>query len=349
MTQPAYDAVLVLSFGGPEKPDDVIPFLENVLRGRNVPRERMLAVAEHYYHFGGKSPINDQNRALIAALKHELGSHGLKLPVYWGNRNWHPLLADTLRQMRDDGVRNALAFVTSIFSSYSGCRQYLEDIERARAEVEGAPEIQKLRKFYNHPLFIEAQTDEVRDALKDTAFGTRTPQLIFTAHSIPHSMAETSDYQKQLQESCRLVAERLRISEWRLVYQSRSGAPGQPWLEPDIADVVRQLNAGDDVVVVPIGFVSDHIEVVYDLDTEAQAIARERSVNLVRASTVGVHPKFLQMIRELIEERFGLCQPRAVGHYAASHDVCPAGCCPAPARRVSSTLSDSSPRAIAQR
>src|ERR1700685_850120 len=181
MPDPAYDAVLVLSFGGPEKPDDVIPFLENVLRGRNVPRERMLAVAEHYYHFGGKSPINDQNRALIAGLERELASNGLSLPIYWGNRNWHPLLADTLRQMRDDGVRKALAFVTSIFSSYSGCRQYLEDIDRA--QVEGAPEIHKLRAFYNHPLFIEAQADEVREAL-----GNLAAQVIFTAHSVPASM-----------------------------------------------------------------------------------------------------------------------------------------------------------------
>jgi ferrochelatase len=328
MVETAYDAVLVLSFGGPEKPDDVIPFLENVLRGRNVPRERMLAVAEHYYHFGGKSPINDQNRALIAALKLELASHGLKLPFYWGNRNWHPFLADTLRQMRADGVRKALGFVTSIFSSYSGCRQYLEDIERARAEVAGAPEIHKLRKFYNHPLFIEAQADEVRRAL-----GGRAAPLVFTAHSVPLPMAETSDYQKQLQESCRLVAESLGSNEWRLVYQSRSGPPSQPWLEPDIGDVIRQLDRGAEVAVVPIGFVSDHIEVIYDLDTEAQAIARERGVNMVRAPTVGVHPKFLQMIRELIEERLGLCQPRAIGQYPASHDFCSADCCPAPARR----------------
>ena len=327
MVETAYDAVLVLSFGGPEKPDDVIPFLENVLRGRNVPRERMLAVAEHYYHFGGKSPINDQNRALIAALKLELASHGLKLPIYWGNRNWHPFLADTLRQMRADGVRKALGFVTSIFSSYSGCRQYLEDIERARAEVAGAPEIHKLRKFYNHPLFVEAQADEVRRAL-----GGRAAPLVFTAHSVPLPMAETSDYQKQLQESCRLVAESLGSNEWRLVYQSRSGPPSQPWLEPDIGDVIRQLDRGAEVAVVPIGFVSDHIEVIYDLDTEAQAIARERGVNMVRAPTVGVHPKFLQMIRELIEERLGLCQPRAIGQYPASHDFCPADCCPAPAR-----------------
>jgi protoporphyrin/coproporphyrin ferrochelatase len=320
MPAPAFDALLVLSFGGPEKPDDVIPFLENVLRGRNVPRERMLAVAEHYYHFGGKSPINDQARALIVALEDELATHGQRLPIYWGNRNWHPLLADTLQQMKADGVRRALAFATSIFSSYSGCRQYLEDIERARAEVPGAPEIQKLRSFYNHPLFIEAQADRVREALNGLQAAT-----IFTAHSIPMSMAETSDYQRQLEESCRLVAERLDNSNWRLVYQSRSGPPSQPWLEPDIADVLRGLPRGAQVVVVPIGFISDHMEVIYDLDVEAQAIARERGVNMLRAGTVGVHPKFLRMIRELIND------PR-------SHDACPADCCPAPARRPASLI-----------
>jgi ferrochelatase len=328
MPQPAYDAVLLLSFGGPEKADDVIPFLENVLRGRNVPRERMLAVAEHYYHMGGRSPINDHNRALISALERELANHGHQLPIYWGNRNWHPLLPDTLREMRDRGVRKALAFVTSIFSSYSGCRQYLEDIERARAAVEGAPVIHKLRKFYNHPLFIEAQAAEVRAAL-----GDRTAKIIFTAHSIPMVMAETSDYQRQLQEACRLVAENVGISDWRLVFQSRSGPPSQPWLEPDIADVVRELDRGTEVAVVPIGFVSDHIEVIYDLDIELEAIARERGVSLARAPTVGVHPKFLQMIRELIEERLGLAQPRSIGEHPPSHDFCRADCCPSPARR----------------
>lgn len=327
MPQLPYDAVLVLSFGGPEKQDDVIPFLGNVLRGRNVPRERMLAVAEHYHHFDGRSPINDQNRALIAALERELAQHGIDLPVYWGNRNWHPLLADTLRQMRERGVRKALAFVTSIFSSYSGCRQYLEDIERARAQVEGAPEIHKLRKFYNHPLFIEAQAEEVRIALAG-----RSAQIIFTAHSIPLTMAQASDYQRQLREACRLVAENVRIADWRLVYQSRSGPPEQPWLEPDIGDVVRALSPGTNVALVPIGFVSDHIEIVYDLDIEVQEIARERGVNLVRAPTVGVHPRFIRMIRELIEERLGLAYPRAIGLHPASHDVCRADCCPAPAR-----------------
>jgi ferrochelatase len=245
--------------------------------------------------------------------------------------------------MRADGIRKALAFVTSIFSSYSGCRQYLEDVERARAEMEGAPEIHKLRKFYNHPLFIEAQADEVREALE----GRKAP-IIFTAHSIPLGMAETSDYQNQLQESCRLVAESVGISEWRLVYQSRSGAPGQPWLEPDICDVMREIEPGSEVAVVPIGFVSDHIEVIYDLDVEAQAVANERRIGMHRAGTVEVHPKFMQMIAELIEERLGLCQPRAVGQYPASHDFCRADCCPAPARRSSSALGDSSPRAIAR-
>lgn len=331
MLEQPYDAVLVLSFGGPEKPDDVMPFLENVLRGRNVPRERMLAVAEHYHHFDGRSPINDHNRALIAELKEELAAHGHNLPVYWGNRNWHPLLTDTLRQMRDDGVRRALAFVTSIFSSYSGCRQYLENIDAARVEVAGAPEIHKLRKFYNHPLFIEAQAEEVR-----TALAGRKAKIIFTAHSVPNSMAQTSDYQKQLQESCRLVAEAVGSPDWRLVYQSRSGPPMQPWLEPDIADVIREIEPGTEVAVVPIGFVSDHIEVIYDLDIEVQAIARDRGVNMIRAPTVGVHPKFVEMIRELIEERLGLAQPRAIGQYPASHDFCKIGCCPAPVRHASS-------------
>jgi ferrochelatase len=346
-----YDAVLLLSFGGPEKPEDVIPFLENVLRGRNVPRERMLEVAEHYYHFGGKSPINDQNRALIAGIKDELAQNGPPLPVYWGNRNWHPFLADTLRQMRADGVKRALAFVTSVFSSYSGCRQYLEDIEKACAELgDDAPRVDKLRSFYNHPLFIEAQADEVREAL-DQIPSARRPaaEILFTAHSVPVSMAESSDYQKQLNEACRLVAERLEIPAWRLVYQSRSGPPNQPWLEPDVADVLRELTPGGDLVIVPIGFISDHMEVLYDLDTEARQISDARGVRMVRASTVGVHPAFLKMIRELICERMGQCPARAVGQYGPSHDECGAGCCPAPARRANSAGNDSSPRAIAQR
>lgn len=351
VAQQNYDAVLVLSFGGPEKRDEVIPFLENVLRGRNVPRERMLEVAEHYYHFGGKSPINDRNRELIAGLAGELQRNGPSLPIYWGNRNWHPFLADTLRKMQADGVRKALAFTTSVFSSYSGCRQYVEDIQKARAEAgAAAPNIDKLRTFYNHPLFIEAEAERVRAALDQIPPGRwASTQLLYTAHSIPVDMAETSEYQAQLNESCRLVSDSLGIDSWRLVYQSRSGPPGQPWLEPDIGDVLRAIEPGRDVVVVPIGFISDHMEVVYDLDTEARTISDERGVNMVRAATVGVHPKFLSMIRELIRERMGECEARAIGKYGPHQAECLADCCPAPVRRASSSRSDSSPRAIAQR
>lgn len=333
MGEHQYDAVLILSFGGPEQTDEVIPFLENVLRGRNIPRERMLEVAEHYYHFGGKSPINEQNRELIAGLGDELERNGPRLPIYWGNRNWHPYVADTLRKMQADGIHRALAFATSVFSSYSGCRQYLEDIQKARAEVgTGAPEVAKLRTFYNHPLFIEAFSDGVRAALDEIPGA----QVIFTAHSVPQAMAESSDYDQQLHESCRLVSESLGISSWRLVYQSRSGAPGQPWLEPDIGDVLRAMEPGQDVVVAPIGFISDHMEVLYDLDTEARAISEVGKLRMVRAATVGVHPKFLAMIRELIRERMGECEARAIGKYPPHQDVCPAECCPAPARRASS-------------
>jgi len=351
MAASSYDALLVLSFGGPEKPDDVLPFLENVLRGRNVPHERMLEVAEHYYHFGGKSPINDQNRALIEALERELRQNGPRLPVYWGNRNWHPYLSDTLRKMQTDGIRRALVFVTSVFSSYSGCRQYLEDIAKSRAEIgEGAPQLHKLRSFYNHPSFIEAEADRVRKALDEIPADRRpTSKILFTAHSIPNAMADSSEYQQQLNEACRLVAENSNLPAWRLVFQSRSGPPGQPWLEPDVGDVLREMEPGQDVLLIPIGFISDHMEVLYDLDTEARAICQERRLNMIRAETVGIHPQFIAMIRELISERLGLCQPRAIGNYPPSHDTCPADCCPPPARRPSSAHSDSSPRTIAQR
>jgi ferrochelatase len=337
MPEPRYDAVLILSFGGPEQPDDVLPFLGNVLRGRNIPRERMLEVAEHYYHFGGKSPINDQNRELLAGLEAELKRHGPPLPVYWGNRNWHPFLAETLNKMRGDGIRRALAFVTSVFSSYSGCRQYLEDIQKARAEVgAGAPEVDKLRSFYNHPLFIEAMADRVSAALDQIQSGRRAEaQVVYTAHSIPVAMSESSEYEQQIDESCRLVSESLGLPAWRLAYQSRSGAPGQPWLQPDIGDLLRSMKPGEDVVIAPIGFVSDHMEVLYDLDTEARAISEDRGLRMLRAGTVGVHPKFLAMIRELILERNGECPARAAGRYPPHHDFCQSDCCPPPARRVS--------------
>ena len=341
-----YDALLIVSFGGPEQTNDVLPFLENVTRGRNIPQGRLLEVAEHYYHFGGKSPINDQCRELIAALRTELDQFGINLPIYWGNRNWSPFLAGALRQMRDDGVRNALAFVTSGYSSYSGCRQYRENIAAAQAEVgEGAPKVDKLRVFYNHPGFIQASADRVREALRHFA-PDELPWVRFfvTAHSIPCSMAETSAYPKQLCETSRLVAEAVGLKNWELVYQSRSGSPSQPWLGPDILDVLRKaLEDGiNRVLVAPLGFVSDHMEVLYDLDTEAQQLAAELGINMVRAGTVGTHPAFVSMIRQLIAERISLSEPKlAVGSFGPNHDVCPADCCPAaqrPARPAGSSL-----------
>ena len=334
-----YDAILVVSFGGPEGHNDVIPFLENVLRGRNVPRERMLAVAEHYHHFDGKSPINQQTRELIAALKDDLAQHGPKLPVYWGNRNWHPMLADTLRQMKNDGVKRALAFVTSAYSSYSGCRQYRENIARAEAEVgEGAPHIDKLRVFFNHPGFLEATEDRLKEALAQIPANARqNVQIVYVAHSIPMSMANTSDYVKQLEEVRRLVSQAIGISNDVLVYQSRSGVPGQPWLEPDILDhlrEVKQKNLASAVVIAPISFICDHMEVLYDLDIEARQLCDELALPMARAKTVGVHPKFIAMIRELILERTEGIERRALGSLGPRQDVCAEDCCPAPQRPV---------------
>jgi ferrochelatase len=330
---PRFDALLLLSFGGPEGPDEVLPFLENVLRGRNVPRERMLEVAEHYDHFGGISPINAQCRALLAALGDEFLAQGPALPVYWGNRNWHPLLTDTLARMRDDGIRSALAFVTSAYSSYSSCRQYLDDIDRARAAVgAGAPEISKLRPFFNHPEFIAAVTDHAQIALGDIPPERRaTTEVVYTAHSIPLAMASRCDYQQQLLEVASLVNPQLGSLPHQLVYQSRSGPPSQPWLEPDVGDYLRQLGSSGqvtDILVVPIGFTSDHMEVLYDLDTEAHALAAQLGIRLLRARTAGTHPRFVRMIRELVLERMEDAERRFIGKLGARPDVCTAGCCP---------------------
>lgn len=332
-----YDAVLVLSFGGPEKREDVIPFLENVLRGKPVPRERMLEVAEHYYHFNGRSPINDQNRALIDALRLELAANGPDLPVYWGNRNWNPLLTDTLREMQADGVTRALVFVTSAFSSYSGCRQYREDIDRARAEIgDGAPVVDKIRVFFNHPGFVNAMISRVGDALHRFTDVERSDiKLIYTAHSVPTSMATGSDYVAQLNEAARLISESVDVNEWELVYQSRSGPPTQPWLEPDICDRMRDLHSENcrNVCVVPLGFISDHMEVLFDLDTEAAALATELGIKMVRAGTVGTHSAFIAGIRELINERVSGSSERAVvGRLLSCPDICAIDCCPAPTR-----------------
>lgn len=318
---PSYDAVLVLSFGGPEGPDDVMPFLENVLRGRNVPRARMLEVAEHYHHFGGRSPINDQCRELIEALRTELESRGPRLPVYWGNRNWHPLLTDTMRRMAADGVGRALVFVTSAYSSYSACRQYLDDLDRARLEVgPGAPVCDKLRHFHNHPGFIEPNVEHVRSALA----GAPGARLLFTAHSLPLELARTSKYAAQLEETARLVAAGAGVDDYQLVYQSRSGPPQQPWLEPDIltALTAARTSGAESVVVAPIGFISDHMEVIYDLDYEAARHAASIGLRMIRAASAGTHPRFIAMIRELIDERITL---------GAEADPCLQECCPAPA------------------
>ncbi len=332
-----YDALLVLSFGGPEGMDDVIPFLENVTRGRGVPPKRLAEVAEHYDHFGGVSPINAQNRALIAALEDELSAHDIDLPIYFGNRNWHPLLPDTMEHMKADGVERALVFVTSAYSSYSSCRQYREDLERASAIVgDGAPQVDKIRVFYNHPGFLEPAAEYLRSAIDRFPAERRdNVRVLFTAHSIPMTMARSSAYESQLREAMRIVAVLANTDHVQLCYQSRSGPAHVPWLEPDLLDVLDELGAQglDDVVVCPIGFVSDHLEVLYDLDEEGAEHATGLGMTYVRASTVGTHPRFVSMIRELIEERMSNNPVRcALGNKPPVHDNCPVTCCP-PASR----------------
>jgi protoporphyrin/coproporphyrin ferrochelatase len=327
-----YDAVLVVSFGGPEGPDDVLPFLENVTRGRPVPRERLLEVAKHYQHFGGVSPINGQNRALVDALRVELANYPPGLPIYLGNRNWHPYLTDTIRQMRDDGVRRALALVTSAFGCYSGCRQYREDVARALDAVGlGAPEVDKLRLFFNHPGFIKANAANLKEALNQFPEDRRPMvRVIFTAHSIPMAMAHASTYTPQLLEASRLVAEAASVTTWDFAYQSRSGSPHVPWLEPDVCAHLEVLASQGvlDVVIHPIGFLSDHMEVRYDLDTEGREKADHLGLNLVRAKTVGTSPVFVTMLRELIQERMTEHpNRRALGTLGPSHDICPVDCC----------------------
>lgn len=337
----AYDAVLLLSFGGPEGPDDVLPFLRNVVRGRGVPEERIAEVAEHYQHFGGVSPINAQCRELLVALRPALDEAHVTLPLYWGNRNWDPYVADTLATMRDDGVRRALAFATSPYGSYSSCRQYLNDIVSARQAVgDGAPVVDKIRHYHDHPGFIEPLADGVRAAFAKLDGPVRS-RLVFTAHSIPISMADTSGptggrYQAQLRETAALVATSVDPSiEWDLVWQSRSGAPEIPWLEPDINDHLATLaSAGVEAVVIsPIGFISDHLEVVWDLDTEAAATADRLGLRMVRAATPGTDARFVAMVRDLVLERLDPEFPRSRLGTMPVWDACPADCCPAPTRR----------------
>jgi ferrochelatase len=313
-----YDALLVVSFGGPEAPDQVMPFLERVTRGRGVPRERLEEVATHYHHVGGVSPIMGQSRALVAALE-----RALDLPVVWGNRNAAPFVADAVRTLRDRGVRRALAITASAFGSYSGCRQYREDVERARAEVEGAPPIDVVGPYGDHPGFLAAQVDRVRDAL----VGLERPRLLFTAHSIPIAMAQTSPYERQLRAACAHVAGAVGVGDWELAWQSRSGAPHVPWLEPDVLVALERLAAEDrarPVVLAPIGFTSDHMEVVWDLDHDARLAAAVLGLPLVRAGTVGTHPLFVGAIVDVVAAwRAG---PVAL-------TTCGPSCCPAPRPR----------------
>ena len=345
---PDYDAFLLVSFGGPEGPGDVMPFLENVTRGRGVPRDRLAEVARHYDLFGGVSPINQQCRDLLTAIAKDFAASGVDLPLYWGNRNWHPYLADTVAQMAADGVGHALAFVTSAYGSFSSCRQYLDDIEAARAQAgPAAPRIDKIRHFFNHPGFIgpftEAALAAVKSLPQDASPGAH---LVFTAHSVPEAMAAASGpagglYPAQLTEAARLIAGQLAEAEgherpWRLVYQSRSGPPQVPWLGPDVRDHLESLAAGGapGVVVIPVGFVSDHLEVVYDLDMEAAKLARKLGLPMARAATPGTHPRFVSMITELVSERRGGLRPvPTLGSLPAGPNFCPNDCCPRPAIR----------------
>lgn len=341
-----YDALLLLSFGGPEGPEEVVPFLENVTRGRGIPKERLAEVGEHYFLFGGVSPINGQNRALIAEIERDFAAHGLQVPVYWGNRNWRPYLADTLKRMAEDGVKRALVFVTSAYSSYSGCRQYRENLAEAvqQAGVADVLRLDKIRAYFDHPGFVEpfaaaaiAAFDELDEKVRDRA------ELVFVTHSVPVFYSETSEYVPQHEAVARLVAGRVaehfgrEDQPWQLVYCSRSGPPTQPWLEPDIGDHLRARAAdgAEAAVLVPIGFVSDHMEVIYDLDTQAAEVAAEVGFPMARAATPGTAPGFVALVRDLLTERAAVERGERVERAGLSGrgpmpDVCAAGCCPNP-------------------
>ncbi|WP_092534554.1 ferrochelatase [Amycolatopsis arida] len=338
----AYDALLWLSFGGPEGPDDVLPFLENVTRGRGVPPERLAEVAEHYRHFGGVSPINRLNREAIAAVEKELAAQGRTLPVYFGNRNWHPMVEDTLARMAADGVRRALVFPTSAYGGYSACRQYDEDIARARAAVgPDAPELTKLRQFFDHPLFVGAFADAVRAARAEldgvevggvevggAELGGAEPRTVFVAHSVPEAADRAAGppaeggrrYSRQVAEAARLVAAEVGITDFDVVWQSRSGPPSVPWLEPDVVDHLDTLHAGGvpAVVVCPIGFVSDHLEVVWDLDNEAAERAGELGMGFARAATPNGDPRFAELVVELVREHVAGAEPRKLSALPAA-------------------------------
>jgi ferrochelatase len=345
VTGPKLDAFLLLSFGGPQGPDDVMPFLRTVTAGRGIPDERLAEVAEHYLHYGGVSPITAQNEKLLAAIAAEFSRRGIELPSYFGNRNWHPFLAETARTMSADGVRHALVLATSATGSYSGCRQYREDLARTTEELSGAaPQFTKLRHYFDHPGFITANVDALRSAIDQLPSGDReSARLVFTAHSIPVSMNDTAGpsgglYLAQHQATARLVAEQVRGSgaDFDLVWQSRSGPPQVPWLGPDINDHLREL-AGSGVTAValaPTGFISDHLEVIWDLDNEARDTAAELGIRLVRAATAGDHPAFVAGLVDLVAEQVNGQRPESLADLGLCGLDCPATCCPAPQRRT---------------
>ena len=316
-----FDALLLLSFGGPEGPEQVMPFLENVTRGRGIPRERLESVAEHYLHFGGVSPINAINRELIEAIRAELAARGEDLPVYFGNRNWHPFVEDTVAQMQADGVRRAAVFSTSAWGGYSGCTQYQEDIARARDAVgDGAPELQKLRQYFDHPLLIEMFSDAIAQAAAELPESLRDgARLVFTAHSIPLRAVDRcgpSLYPRQVRYTSALVAAAAGFADYDVVWQSRSGPPQVPWLEPDVGDHLSALAESGTraVIVCPVGFVADHIEVIWDLDSELAEQADELVVALARATTPNAQPRFARLALDLLDEvRSGREAARVVG------------------------------------
>lgn len=332
--EPPIDAFLLVSFGGPEAPDEVIPFLERVTAGRGIPAERLELVGKHYFDRGGISPINGHCRTLLDDLGAAFAKADIDLPMYWGNRNSAPFLDDVVAQMAADGIEHAVAFVTSAYSSYSGCRQYRENIAAAQAGVEGAPLIDKLRVFFNHPGFVDPLIDGVGAAV--TTIDSDRSHVFFTAHSIPRASAATCDYEAQINEAASLVAERVPdMPQWSVVWQSRSGPPAMPWLEPDISDAIAAVDAEatDHVIVVPIGFISDHMEVLQDLDTDAAAAAKAAGLGFTRVSTSSGDPRFTQMIVQLVQERTIGATPVALGELGLVPAQCSETCCPAPKRR----------------
>jgi ferrochelatase len=349
----AYDAILLAGFGGPEGQADVIPFLRNVTRGRGIPDERLEEVAQHYRHFDGTSPINAQNRALKAALETRLTERGVDLPVYWGNRNWEPYLGDAVRDAHDDGHRRLLAIATSAYSSYSSCRQYREDFADALADS-GAPDeiqIDKVRQFFDHPGFVVPFITGVRDALGEVARRlpgidvSREVEVLFSTHSIPSADAARSGpddcdfgpggaYAAQHRAVAEVVmaAQEGDLPAWQLVYQSRSGPPSMPWLEPDVNDVIRALPERGirAVIIVPLGFVSDHMEVLWDLDNEATETSRDAGLLSIRVPTPGVNPDYVDGLVDLVLERVNgtpVSDRRAMTALGPWYDVCRPGCC----------------------